>query len=291
MMDNATSVRVKSVSDSNRGIHILMHAFLIFCCVVSVFPVFIMISGSFKPLTELFINSWGFPREFTLDNYVRLLNYNSGMIMHSFLNSVFISISTTILQLAVASMAGFAFSKYTFKGKNLLFMMFLLTMMVPGELLLTPQFVIFSRLGWLNSYQVQIIPAIANTFAMFMCRQFMDSIPDEMLEAARVDGAGHWCLYTRMVLPTSVPTLGALGILQFLSKWNDYLYPRIMITKVFYKPIMVILPTLTEGGDTSGTPYDLILAGCTLVVIPMLIVFFCLQDKFLKSVTLGSVKG
>lgn len=291
MMENTMRPQVKSVSQAERASHVLMHLFLIFCSLVAIFPVFIMISGSFKPITELFINSWGFPRNFTLDNYVRLLNYNSGMIMHSFMNSVFISASTTVLQLIVASMAGFAFSKYTFKGKNLLFMMFLLTMMVPGELLLTPQFIIFSRLGWLNSYQVQIVPAIANTFAMFMCRQYMDSIPDEMLEAAKVDGAGHWRIYTQMILPTSVPTLGALGILQFLSKWNDYLYPRIMITKVQFKPIMVILPTLTEGGDTSGTPYDLILAGCTLVVIPMLIVFFALQDKFLKSVTLGSVKG
>lgn len=198
---------------------------------------------------------------------------------------------TTVLQLLVASMAGFAFSKYNFKGKNFLFVMFLMTMMVPGELLLTPQFLLFSRLGWLNTYQVQIIPAIANTFAMYMCRQFMDSIPGELVEAGRIDGAGHWKIYTSIILPTSVPTLGALGILQFLSKWNDFLYPKIMITKMMYKPIMVVLPTLTEGGDTSGTPYDLILAGCTLVVIPMLIVFFCLQDKFLQSVTIGAVKG
>ena len=291
MMDNTAKAGLKPRGGSRRAGIRLGHLFLILASLLSVFPVYLMISGSFKPISELFVNSWGPPRQFTLDNYARLMNYNSGMIMNSFMNSVFISITTTVLQLIVASMAGFAFSKYTFRGKSLLFLMFLLTMMVPGELLLTPQFVIFSRLGWLNSYRVQIIPAIANTFAMFMCRQFMDSIPDEMIEAARVDGAGHWCIYTRMILPTSVPTLGALGILQFLSKWNDYLYPRIMITKVKYKPIMVILPTLTEGGDTSGTPYDLILAGCTLVVIPMLIVFFCLQDKFLKSVTLGSVKG
>lgn len=290
MMDNTAKAVRRPRKIGRAGVR-LGHLFLIFASLLAVFPIYIMISGSFKPISELFVNSWGPPQQFTLDNYSRLLNYNSGMIVNSFLNSVFISTSTTLLQLIVASMAGFAFSKYTFRGKNLLFLMFLLTMMVPGELLLTPQFVIFSRLGWLNSYQVQIIPAIANTFAMFMCRQFMDSIPDEMIEASRVDGAGHWCIYTRMILPTSVPTLGALGILQFLSKWNDYLYPRIMITKVKYKPIMVILPTLTEGGDTSGTPYDLILAGCTLVVIPMLIVFFCLQDKFLKSVTLGSVKG
>ncbi len=283
--------KVRTMGQAQLPLRVLIHAVLILFCIVSVFPIYIMVSGSFKPISELFVNSWGLPREFTTDNYVRLLNYNSGVIGHSFLNSVFISSVTTVLQLLVASMAGFAFSKYEFKGKNALFFLFMLTMMVPGELLLTPQFVIFSRLGWLNSYKVQIIPAIANTFAMFMCRQFMNSIPNEMLEAATVDGANDWGLYTRMVLPTSVPTLGALAILQFLGKWNDYLYPKIMITKVFYKPIMVILPTLTEGGDTSGKPYDLILAGCTLVVIPMMVVFFALQDKFLSSVTLGSVKG
>ncbi len=289
-MSNSNRIHVP-LGTQRRGRGIIVHIVLILHCIIALFPIFIMISGSFKSISELFLNSWGLPKNFTVDNYVRLLNYNSGMILHSFMNSVFISCTTTVLQLIVASMAGFAFSKYAFRGKKFLFMLFLLTMMVPGELLLTPQFIIFSRLGWLNSYKVQIIPAVTNTFAMFMCRQFMDSIPNEMLEAAKVDGAGHWRIYTRMVIPTSVPALGALGILQFLSKWNDYLYPRIMITKVQYKPIMVILPTLTEGGDTAGTPYDLILAGCTLVVIPMLIVFICLQDKFLKSVTFGSVKG
>ena len=196
-----------------------------------------------------------------------------------------------VLQLVLASMAGFAFSKYQFRGKNLLFMMFMLTMMVPGELLLTPQFLIFSRMGWLNTYQVQIIPAAANTFAMFMFRQFMDSIPNELIEAASIDGAGHTRIYSQIILPTSVPTIGALAILQFRAKWNDFLYPKIMITKVDYKPIMVILPTLTVGGDTAGTPYDLVLAGCTLVTVPMMIAFLCLQDKFLQSVTLGAVKG
>ena len=268
-----------------------MHLFVLICCCFSIYPVFVMISGSFKTITELFTNSAGLPIEPTLDNYDRLLNYNSGLIIRSFLNSLFIASVTTVLQLLVASMAGFAFSKYRFRGKNFFFIMFLLTMMVPGELLLTPQFLLFSKLGWINTYQVQIIPAIANTFAMYMCRQFMDSIPNELVEAGRIDGAGHWKIYTSIILPTSVPTLGALGILQFLSKWNDYLYPKIMITKLKYKPIMVVLPTLTTGGDTSGTPYDLILAGCTLVVVPMLIVFFCLQDKFLQSVTLGAVKG
>lgn len=290
-MTGVKSPHVRSMRSTNAVSRVCMHLFLIAVSFFAVYPMFVMVTGSFKPLSELFINSSGLPHSPTIDNYSRLLNYNSGIISRTFMNSLFISSATTVLQLIVASMAGFAFSKYKFRGKNFFFLMFMLTMMVPGELLLTPQFLIFSRLGWLNSYQVQIIPAVANTFAMFMCRQFMDSIPNELLEAARIDGAGHWRIYTRIILPTSVPTLGALGILQFLSKWNDFLYPKVMITKIAYKPIMVVLPTLTEGGDTSGIPYDLVLAGCTLVIVPMLIVFLCLQDKFLESVTLGAVKG
>jgi len=279
---------------NKRKVHfsqVCIHAFLIAVCLLLVYPVFVMIAGSFKSMSELLHNAAGLPINFTLDNYRRLLNYNSGLITRSFMNSLCIASTTTVLQLIVASMAGFAFSKYNFRLKNFLFIMLLMTMMVPGELLITPQFLIFSKLGWLNSYKVQIIPAIANTFAMFMFRQFMDSIPNSLLEAARIDGAGHMTVFTRIVIPTSVPTIGALGILQFLAKWNDFLYPKIMITKMQYKPIMVVLPTLTEGGDTAGIPYDLVLAGCTLVVIPMIVVFFCLQDKFLQSVTLGSVKG
>lgn len=281
----------KSYGKKMRTVKIVLHTILICFCIVSVYPVFVMISGSFKSMAELMNNAASLPKEFTLDNYVRLLGYNSGVIARTFMNSLFIASTTTVLQLLLASMAGFAFSKYKFRGKNLLFMMFMLTMMVPGELLLTPQFLIFSKLKWLNTYQVQIIPAAASTFAMFMFRQFMDSIPNELIEAARIDGAGHTRIYTQIILPTSVPTIGALAILQFLGKWNDFLYPKIMITKVDYKPIMVILPTLTVGGDTAGTPYDLVLAGCTLVTVPMIIAFLCLQDKFLQSVTLGAVKG
>lgn len=269
----------------------VLHIVLILFCFLSLYPVFVMVSGSFKHISELFRNSAGFPIEPTLDNYRRLLGYNSGLISRAYLNSLFISTCTTILQLAVASMAGFAFSKYQFRGKNLIFGLLLMTMMVPGELLITPQFLIFSKLGWLNTYQVQIIPAIANTFSMFMFRQYMDSIPNELIEAARIDGAGHTRVFRSIIVPTSIPTFGALGILQFLAKWNDYLYPKIMINKPQFKPIMVVLPTLTEGGDTAGIPYDLVLAGCTLVTIPMIIVFLCLQDKFLDSVSLGAVKG
>lgn len=271
---------------------IIVHTILIVFALISIFPVYVMISCSFKPLSEIYSNSVGLPMSPTFDNYTRLFSYNSGIILRTYLNSIFIATSTTLLTLIVASMAGFSFAKFNFKGKKFLFFMLLMTMMLPQELLITPQFLIFSKMGWLNTYKVQIIPFIANVFAMFMFRQYMISIHDSLLEAAYIDGASHFKVFIKIIIPIAAPVFGALGILQFIAKWNDYLYPRIMIDKMNMKPIMVVLPTLAENDSSSAAlPYDLMLAGCTIVIVPMIVVFLCLQDKFLASVTLGSVKG
>ena len=144
---------------------------------------------------------------------------------------------------------------------------------------------------WLNTYRVQIIPGAANVFAMFLMRQYMMSIPDSLIEAARIDGAGEWKIFSKIVLPISSPSIGALAILQFLSKWNELLYPKIMLTKQKLMPIMVILPTLNETDSARSVPWELVLSGCMLVTIPLIIVFLMFQDKFLSSVTLGAVKG
>jgi ABC-type glycerol-3-phosphate transport system permease component len=270
---------------------VALHTVLIIASLIAAYPVFIMISGSFKTLKELFANSTGLPIEPTVNNFRRLFGLNSGIIVRTYLNSVGIAAVSTALTLVAASMAGFAFSKYRFRGRNILFLMLLITMMVPAEVNITPLFLIFSKLKWLSTYQVQIIPSIANVFAMFMFRQYMDSVPDSLIEAARIDGAGHFRVYRSIILPVSVPTLGALAILLFLGKWNDYLFPRIMVDKIAFKPIMLILPTLNETDNSASVPWDLLLTGCTIVTIPLIAMFLCFQDKFLSSVTIGSVKG
>jgi ABC-type glycerol-3-phosphate transport system permease component len=196
----------------------------------------------------------------------------------------------TLLTLFVASMAGFVFSKYRFRGKEVLFLLLLFTMMVPTEVNITPLYLIFSRLGWLNTYQVQIFPGLANVFAMFLCRQTMDSIPNSIIESARIDGASHWKVYKDLIVPTSAPTLGALAILVFLGKWNDYLFPKMMINKPQFMTIMVILPTLRVEDGSIHVPWDLVLSSCTIVTIPLIILFLIFQDKFLASVTIGAVK-
>lgn len=269
----------------------LIHLVIVFACFVAIYPIFVMISGSFKSAQELNHNVAGFPRLFTVENYTRLFNYNSGIILRTYFNAIVVATSYTVLTLIVTSLAGFAFAKYRFKGRNTLFLLLLVTMMIPAELNITPLYLIFSKIKWLNTYWVQIIPGIANVFALFMMRQHMQSLPDDLLNAARIDGAGDFGIFCRIVLPTSTPALGALAILTFLSKWNDFLYPKIMITKEKLMPIMVILPTLNEIDSARSVPWELVLSGCTMVTIPLIILFLMFQNKFLSSVTLGAVKG
>ena len=270
---------------------IVLNGIMIFACLIATFPVFIMVSGAFKSAQELSVNVAGFPIAPTLKNFSRLLNYNSGLIVRTFLNSVFVSSTYTILCCVLASMAAYAFAKFRFRGRDVIFLILLITMMIPAELNITPLYLIFSKINWLNTYWVQIIPGAANVFAVFLLKQNMTSIPDSLLEAARIDGAGELKIFRKIVWPVSSPAIGSLAILQFLSKWNELLYPKIMLTKEKLMPIMVILPTLNETDSARSVPWELVLAGCTLVTVPLVIMFLIFQDKFMSSVTLGAVKG
>ena len=196
-----------------------------------------------------------------------------------------------ILTLFTSSLAAFAFAKYKFRGKDLIFVLLLFTMMVPAELNMPPLYLLFSRIKWLNTFRVQILPGIANVFSLFMLRQYMQSIPDSLIEAARMDGAGHFKVYKDIIIPTTMPAISALGILQFLSKWNEFLFPKIMIDKPKLMPIMLVLPNLNEANTTfTVPPWELLLTGCTVVTIPLIIIFVIFQDKFISSATIGAVK-
>ncbi|TVY07502.1 carbohydrate ABC transporter permease [Paenibacillus cremeus] len=269
---------------------IIIHLLLAVVVVFSVYPLLIMLVGSFKTAEELSANPAGLPHHPTFDNYLRLFNYNSNTLVRSFINSIYVSTAHTILTILVSALAAFAFAKYKFKGRSWMFVALLATMMVPGELSIPPLYIMFSRIGWLNSYAVQIFPGIASVFAMFMMRQYMLSIPDALIEAAKMDGARHWRIFSSIILPVSSPVIGALAILTFLHKWNDFLWPLIMINKQKFMPIMVILPTLNEKDSVWSIPWELIMTGCVVVTLPLIIVFLRFQDKFMSSVTMGAVK-
>lgn len=273
------------------GYHIFCHGIMLLMAFISLFPVYIMIMGSFKSTSELLLNSVGLPESFSLFNYEQLWGYNSGTIFRTYLNALFVGGVYTVIAIVFASMAGYAFAKFQFKGKNILFIMFLMTMMVPNELNLTPLYLIYAKAGLLNTYTVQIITGVANVFAMFMFRKNMETIPDSLIESAKMEGAGEWKIFSKIIVPVSKPVFGALAILVFLSKWNEFLLPKMFISKTELLPIMVILPTLSVGDNLYAVPWELILTGCTLVTIPLIIIFLLFQDVFMASVTIGAVKG
>jgi ABC-type glycerol-3-phosphate transport system permease component len=269
------------------GIMIIVLGFFTF---VSLVPILLMLMNSFKTGSELSVNSWRWPNKFVLENFIRLLTYAGGTILRSYFNGLFVSSTFTTLTILVSTLAAFAFSKYKFAGKNVLFGLLLATMMIPIEITIPPLYIAFSKIKWLNSYYVQIFPGIASVFCMFMLKQYMDGLPSSLLESARIDGAGHLTVFLRIMFPIAAPAIGALTILTFLGKWNDYLWTQTMVTNPKFMPIMVILPTLNDQDSVWAIPWELLMAGCSIVVIPLIIVFFIFQKYFMSGVVIGAVK-
>lgn len=267
-----------------------MAIFVAVLCLFSLIPICLMFINSFKTGSELSSNSWGWPRQFVTDNYKRLLSYSGGVIVRAYFNGLFVAIVYTSLTIALSSLAAFAFSKYKFPGRGMLFALLLATMMIPMEITIPPLYIMFSKIKWLNTYYVQIFPGIANVFCMFMLKQYMDGLPNSLLESARLDGADHFTVFSRIMFPISAPAVGALTILTFLGKWNDYLWPQTMLTNPKVMPIMIVLPTLNDKESVWSIPWEILMAGCSIVVLPLIIVFFIFQKYFMSSVVIGAVK-
>ena len=188
-------------------------------------------------------------------------------------------------------MAAFAFAKYKFKGQNIIFVALLATMMIPGELAIPPLYIMFSRMHWINTYTVQIVPGAASVFSMFLITQYLQGVPNALIESARMDGAGHLRIFVRIILPTILPILSALMIINFLGSFNAYLWPSIMVRDMDKWPVSVLLPRLTDNrGSAWIQPWDIITAASTLITVPIIIVFIIFNKKVMDSVILGAIK-
>ena len=257
--------------------------------ILSLYPFAMMLINSFKSDTEILRNPAAPPQAWTLDSYTSLFTYHGGAWVN-FLNAVIVACSSTLITVVIVAMAAFAFAKYTFAGRELIFTLLMLTLMVPPQITIPPLYLMFAKIGWLNTLQVQIVPTITSVFGLFMVRQYMQTVPNELIEAARVDGAGHWQVFTRVMLPVSAPILGAFAILHFLGVWNAYLWPLIVATDPAVQPIMVTLPNMTDPNIGFLPVWGTIMAGCTLATLPILLVFLIFQDHFMASVTVGALK-
>jgi multiple sugar transport system permease protein len=212
-------------------------------------------------------------------------------IGRAFLNSLVVSLGTVALVVGTSAMAAYPLARMRFPGRDLVFVALVGSLMVPNAVVLVPQYVLTQRLGWLSTYQGLIVPEAAMTFAfgVFLLRQFFLTMPRELEDAARIDGANAWRVFTRIVLPLSQPVLGALAIFAFRSAWNDFLWPLIAVNKADMFPLPVALALLR--GAYASESYGPIMAGAILSALPLLIVFLVANRRIVEGVRLSGLKG
>ena len=212
-------------------------------------------------------------------------------IGRAFVNSIVIAVGTTVLVLVTCAMAAYPLARMRFPGRGLIFTLFIGSLMIPNAVVLVPQYVLVQRLGWLSTFQGLIVPEAATTFAfgVFLLRQFFVTMPGELEDAARIDGANAWQVFWRIVLPLSQPVLAALGIFAFRSAWNDFLWPLIAVNKPEMFPLPVALALLRSA--YSSESYGPIMAGATLSALPLLVVFLVANRRIVEGVRLSGLKG
>jgi multiple sugar transport system permease protein len=257
--------------------------------VIMLLPFYWMVASSLMTLPEIVARPpvW-FPRVPQLHNYADLAA--ALPIDRIYINSLIVTISVTSLVLFTSSLTGFGFAKYHFPGRDTLFLLVLATMMIPFFLLLIPVFFIVKVLGWVDTYLGLIVPNAVTAYGIFLMRQFILGVPDELLDAARIDGSSEFGLYWRIVLPLSGPALAALTILAFLYHWNAFLWPLVVIRSQDLWTIPIGLNNLRLYASSTDT-LDLQMAGATIAVVPVLVVFVALQRYFIQGITLSGLKG
>lgn len=221
-----------------------------------------------------------------LESYSLL--FKSTRITRWFLNSLMISLAATAGILLLDSLAAFSFAKKEFPGRDFLFWLMIATMTIPGQVLLVPLFMVVRELGVVNTPWAILLPQLSMVFGVFLLRQFMMTVPSELMEAARIDGASELGIYARIMVPLSKPGLATLGILTFTSSWNSFLWPLIAVQKSEWFTLPVGLKTLQ---DQNLVNYGLLMSGAAVAAVPMIIVFLMFQRYFVQGLTLGGVKG
>ncbi|WP_198409518.1 carbohydrate ABC transporter permease [Limnochorda pilosa] len=255
--------------------------------IVAVIPLYWLFSTSFVSQESIlrFPPSL-YPNPPTMDNFVRLMQ--ASPIWRWMLNSTVVAIVVTTSVVLFDSMAGYAFAKKRFPGREPLFWVIISMMIIPGQVTLVPIFVIMSRVNLIDTLPAVILPAMADVFGVFLMRQFIKTIPSELEDAARIDGAGAFTIYARIIVPLAAPALAVLAIFTFIGSWNNFLWPLIALND----PLKLTLPVgITTIQQENTVDYGLQMAGAALAALPMMILFFSLQRYFIKGLTIGGVKG
>jgi len=267
----------------------LAYFILVPASLIALLPFVWMVLSSFKTLKEIRqIPPTFVSQDFTLDNYQKVLQDPDLPLGIFYRNSAIIAVANVVQVLFTSSLFGYIFAKFEFKGKRLLFWFILSLMMIPSQMTMIPGYLILAKLGLINNLLGLIIPAAIDAFGIFLFRQFALSIPNELLDAARVDGAGEFYIYRRIVLPQLGPALATFGMLTFMFNWNAYLWPLIVLTEKNVRTLPIIL-TWFSNQQVDRT--NLTMAASVLVILPVLFVFLLVQKWIVEGISLSGLKG
>ncbi len=282
---------MKPAFNTDRLINILkrliVHLILLTGAFFALFPFVWMVLTSFKSYIEASAAQSFFPTRWLFSNYPEAWN-QVGLFPRYFENTLFIAITTTLGVLITSSLAGYAFARMRFPGRDTLFIILLSTMMVPFEVTLIPNFILMRQLHWIDHYQALIIPWTASAFSIFLLRQFFRAIPSELYDAAVLDGCSHLQFLWSIVLPLSRPALITSGLFTFLESWNSLMWPLLVTNNPVMRPLQV---GITSFITDAGTEVQYLLAAVTISVIPVIVIYFLLQHWFVEGVARVGIRG
>ncbi|KFI54002.1 carbohydrate ABC transporter permease [Bifidobacterium callitrichos] len=286
---NAENEKLRRKARTKRNISLtLSYIALILVTFLMIFPLIIVVLVSFTP--NAVTQTWPpkvIPSAWTLENYTSL--FQRLPIGRELLNTVVFAGAVTIISVFFDSLAAYGLSRVDFKGRGVLLAVLIATMMIPGMALLIPVYKLLGSLGLVNSYLGIIIPRMADVGGIFLLRQFFISIPKDLDNAARIDGAGEFRIFTQIILPNAMPAILTVGMFNFMGNWNDLLWPLIMTSKPETRTITAGLAMLT-GHGSSVTPYGVVMAGALISALPLLIVFFFVQKRFVEGIAMTGMK-
>jgi len=270
---------------------IILHLVLLALAAVSMTPFAWLICASFKQQKNMFSSAflpWDDLSSLTTDNFRKLFTLIPFKLW--LFNSLFLASTQTVLIVALSSLGGFALAKYNFRGKRPLMFLMLATMLLPSQVLLPSMYELMYHFGWINSYYALIIPGAVSVFGIFLFRQSMQTVPNELLHAARVDGCSEIRLWWEIALPIVRPMVGAFTLLAFLGSWNSYLWPQIILQDESKYTLPIGLANMV-GLPSFETQYGILMAGTLLSILPVVILFFILQKDFIAGLASGAIKG
>jgi ABC-type glycerol-3-phosphate transport system permease component len=272
-------------------LRLLGYAILIVVALSMVVPFMWMITTSLKtPGSEFSYPPQILPQEFNLSQYHRL--FENLPFARYFLNTLIVTLATVAGQLIVCSMAAYGFARLNFMGRDTIFVLYLMTMMIPFQITLIPTYLIITQLGWVNTYQGLIVPGISSAFGIFLLRQSFLNIPRDYQDAARIDGANEFQIFTRVFLPLNGPTLATLAVFAFMGTWTDLLWPLLIARSEDLRTLELGLAYFNARPNAFVQPnWPLLMAGAVVVMLPVLIIYIFAQRYFIQGISLSGVKG